>query len=66
MQSRGTVDKRRGSRLQVVSTKYPMDRIRLLEAVQQRRGDDFISRTVAHALDSLINAHFPGAIEEAA
>jgi len=51
--------------LRVVSTKYPVDRIKLLEVVQERRGDDFISRTVAHALDELIEEHLPGAIRRA-
>lgn len=66
MQSGGKVDRPARKRLQVVSTKYPTDRIALLEAVRQRRGDDFMSRTVAHALDRLIEEHFPGAIGEAA
>lgn len=53
-------------KLQVVSTKYPTDRLALLQAVQQRRGDRFISETVRHALDRLIEEHFPGSLGEAA
>lgn len=66
MQDTATVDGQARKPLKVVSTKYPADRVKLLEAVQERRGDDFISRTVAHALDQLIETHFPGAIREAA
>lgn len=50
----------------VVSARYPLDRLKLLEAVQARRGDEFISRTVAHALDRVIEDHFPGSLEPAA
>lgn len=66
MQGRGTVNRPPRSRLRVLSTKYPLDRIRLLEAVQQRRGDEFLSRTISHALDRLIEEHFPGSLEDAA
>lgn len=60
------VDGKERPRLRVVSTKYPTDRIKLLEAVQERRGDNFMSRTVAHALDKLIEEEFPGALKGAA
>lgn len=49
----------------VVSAKYPLDRIRLLEAVQARRGDEHLSDTVAEALDDLIERHFPGTVRQA-
>lgn len=60
------VDRQARKRLRVVSTKYPVERIKLLESIQERRGDEYVSRTVAHALDRLIEEHFPGSIEEAA
>lgn len=60
MDDTGTVDRRARTALRVVSVKYPLDRIKLLEAVQVQRGDEFVSRTVAHALDRLIEEHFPG------
>lgn len=63
MQSRG---KEVSPPLRTISAKYPSDRVALLEAVQQRRGDSSISRTIAHAVDRLIEEHFPGAIGEAA
>jgi hypothetical protein len=66
MHSMPKVDHGARKPLQVVSTKYPLDRLALLEAVRMRRGDDFMSRTVAHALDRLIEEHFPGSIGEAA
>lgn len=66
MHGNGPVDGTQRSRLRVVSTKYPLDRIALLEAVQRRRGDRFLSGTVAHALDRLIEEHFPGSLGEAA
>lgn len=66
MQSGAKVDRPARTTLRVISTKYPTDRISLLEAVQKRRGDEFVSRTVAHALDQLIESHFPGSIGEAA
>jgi hypothetical protein len=61
MNDTATVDRTPGSGLQVVSTKYPADRVHLLEAVQKRRGDKFVSETVRVALDELIERHFPGA-----
>jgi hypothetical protein len=66
MDSAARVDRQARRRLKVVSTKYPLEKVKLLEAIQARRGDDYISRTVAYALDQLIEEHFPGAIEEAA
>lgn len=66
MQGTGKVDRTPRKKLRVLSTKYPVDRASLLEAVQQRRGDEFLSRTMAHALDRLIEEHFPGSIGEAA
>lgn len=65
MQSRGKAIAAQ-STPRVLSTKYPPDRVALLEAVQARRGDATLSRTICHALDRLINEHFPGAVEEAA
>lgn len=65
MDDTATVDRAKGAGLQVISTKYPSDRIHLLEAVQKRRGDRFVSETVRHALDRLIEEHFPGATEAA-
>jgi hypothetical protein len=62
MQSRA---KTKNPPLRVLSTKYPGDRAALLEAVAQRRGE-VLSRTIAHALDRLIEEHFPGSIGEAA
>lgn len=35
----------------------------LLAAVQKRRGDRYMSETVEHAVDRLIEKHFPGATE---
>lgn len=66
MNSSATVDRQARKRLRVVSTKYPVEKIKLLEAIQERRGDEYVSRTVAHALDRLIEEYFPGAVEEAA
>lgn len=58
------VDETQRPALQVISTKYPMDKLGLLETIRVRRGDRFISDTVRHALDKLVAEHFPG--EEAA
>lgn len=46
----------------VVSAKYPVDRLKLLEAVQARRGDQHLSDTISQALDDLIERHFPGTV----
>lgn len=57
------VDRGKETALQVVSTKYPADRVHLLEAVQKRRGDRFVSETVRAALDAFIDEHFPGVLQ---
>ncbi len=57
MKDTDTVDERVA--LQVVSTKYPLARVHLLRAIQAERGDTFISETVRHALDELVDARFP-------
>lgn len=60
------VDRAKERALQVVSTKYPAYRVSLLEAVQRKRGDTFMSETIRAALDGIIEEHFPGATREAA
>lgn len=60
------VDDAQRQRRKVVSAKYPVDRIRLLQAVQARRGDEYQSQTVEYALDRLIEEHFPGALDRVA
>lgn len=50
----------------MVSAKYPVERIKLLESIQVRRGDPTLSRTVAYALDRLISEYLPGSIEDVA
>ena len=47
------------------SFRYPKDRIKLLEAVAARSGENF-SDTVAAACDALIEEHYPGALKGAA
>lgn len=66
MEDTSRVDALQKPKRRVVSTKYPLDRIGLLKAVQARRGDQFVSQTVEHALDQLIEKHFPGSVEVAA
>ena len=66
MQHTTKVDRTARKRLRVVSTKYPSERVALLEAVRERRGDDFVSQTVRAALDGIIEKHFPGATQKAA
>lgn len=45
----------------VVSARYPLDRRKLLEAIQAKRGDRHLSDTVAVALDEFVDRHFPKA-----
>lgn len=64
MHDNDTVDGPKGE-LEVVSIKYPRFKVRLLEAVQEKRGDATRSETVRVALDRLIEDHFPGSTEAA-
>ena len=66
MKGAPTVDEKASADRRVVSTRYPRDRIKLLEAVQARRRDEHLSDTVAAALDQLIHQYLPGAIDDAA
>ena len=50
----------------VVSTKIAPDTAHLLEAVRERSGDTFVSKTIRRAIHSEIHRHFPGAVKEAA
>ncbi|CAN5607527.1 hypothetical protein BH23CHL8_BH23CHL8_30820 [soil metagenome] len=56
------VDTKARAERRVVSTRYPKDRIKLLEAVQARRGDRNLSDTISGALDECIESHLPGAL----
>lgn len=49
-------------RAETVGTRYPVERIKLLEAVQARRKDATRADTIRHALDRLIDEHFPGSV----
>jgi len=49
-----------------VGARYPQDRIALLDAVKARRGDKDRAATICHAMDVLIELHFPGALDSAA
>ena len=51
---------------EMISVKYPPDRVQLLKAVRERRCDTFMSDTIRHALDQLIEEHFPGSLEPVA
>jgi hypothetical protein len=42
---------------ETVSAAIPTWKKRLIEAVQAKRGDRFISTTVEHALDEMLRAH---------
>lgn len=42
---------------ETVSAAIPTWKKRLVEAVQAKRGDRFISATVEHAIDSLLREH---------
>ena len=42
---------------ETVSAALPAWKKRLVEAVQMKRGDRFISATVEHALDNLLREH---------
>lgn len=48
-----------------VSCRYPEDRIGLLDAVQKRLRLDSRSDLIRHALDRLVEEHFPGSTEAA-
>lgn len=63
MQTTKEVDGKARTAKRVVSTKYPVEKVKLLEAVQARRGDEFPSDTIRAALDEFIEKHFPGSIE---
>ena len=41
----------------VIGARYPMERRKLLESLQHRRGDQHLSDTVVAALDALLAAH---------
>ena len=60
MVPKAAVDKRKPD--PVVSTRYPATKKKLLEVVKERRGDEHLSDTVAHALDRMIEEHFPSAL----
>lgn len=47
-----------------VSCRYPEDRIGLLDAVQKRLRLESRSDLIRHALDKLVEEHFPGATGE--
>jgi hypothetical protein len=44
-----------------IGCRYPEDRVDLLDAIAKRRGDPDRAATIRHALDRLIEEHFPGA-----
>lgn len=48
----------------VLSVKYPLEHRALLEAVQERRGDGSLSRTMAAALDAFIELYYPRSIRK--
>lgn len=53
--------------LPTVGTRYPPERVKLLDAIGLKRGDKTRSETVSAALDAMIEQHFPGAtMDEAA
>lgn len=58
------VNKQHRQRRVPVSTRYPEDRIHLLDSVQKRRGDEDRATTIAHALDRLLADY--GLLDEAA
>ena len=62
MENTTTVDA--NTRKKVVSARYRVDRVKLLEAIQARRGDPTLSDTVVHALNRLVEVEFPGATQE--
>lgn len=62
MNGTATVDAKASTAKRVVSTRYPKDRIKLLEAVQARQGDPHLADTIANALDAWIEEHLPGAL----
>lgn len=66
MDDTATVDRREGQALEVLSAKYPVERKKMLEIIRDRRGERFLSETVRHACDRLIEEYFPGATKDAA
>lgn len=44
----------RSRRQKVVGTRYDMEKIRLLEALKERRNDDSLSQTITAALDDFL------------
>lgn len=44
------------------STRIPTWKRKLLESVQERRGDRHLAHTVEAALDLIIEQHFPGSV----
>jgi len=62
MNGTAQVDTKASAERRVVSTRYPKDRIKLLEAVQARRGDRNLSDTISDALDEFLESHLPGAL----
>lgn len=55
-----TLGRRPGGRTKhdpVLAARYPMERRKLLEALQHRRGDQHLSDTVVAALDAFLAAH---------
>lgn len=45
-----------------LSVRYPEWKRKLLESVSERRGDLYLSETIAAALDQLIEQSYPGTI----
>ncbi len=46
----------------ILCTRYPADRAALVEAIKARRGDQYVSQTVAYALDRMVEDAFPGSL----
>ena len=49
-----------------LSLRYSVRKRKLLESIQAIRGDKSLSDTVEHALDRLLEEHYPGCTIEAA
>jgi len=52
MATRADINK--GNQKRVLGVRYPADRAELLDAIRIRRGDRFLSETIARALDRYI------------
>ena len=54
------------ARKRPVAVRLPMNKRKLLEAIQADRGDKFLSATITEACDRFIEEHYPGALKGAA